>query len=158
MQAEYLESVGRSSGGVQKIGRKAHSADSVAESPKKLAPKSRSSQKSSRKENASSTTTAPIAPKPSEPLFSINDFTVRDPEQLRTLMHESLQGFAVELGIPMAASLLEDDVIQLCGSKSERVLNRAASRHGSQQGYVVLGDQKVATRRPRVRSVDASKR
>ncbi|MEJ7590688.1 MAG: 2-oxoacid:acceptor oxidoreductase family protein [Planctomycetaceae bacterium] len=69
---------------------------------------------------------------------------MRDPEQLRTLMHESLQGFAVELGIPMAASLLEDDVIQLCGSKSERVLNRAASRHGSQEGYIVLGGQKVA--------------
>jgi len=53
-------------------------------------------------------------------LFSIAEFTVRDPKQLRTLMHESLQGFAVELGIQMAASLLEDDVIH-CADRRANV-------------------------------------
>jgi len=92
----------------------------VAESPKKPASKSRRSRTAPRKQKASSTTTQPIAPKPSEPLFSIAEFTVRDPKQLRTLMHESLQGFAVELGIQMAASLLEDDVIH-CADRRANV-------------------------------------
>jgi len=35
-------------------------------------------------------------------------------------MHESLQGFAVELGIQMAASLLEDDVIH-CADRRANV-------------------------------------
>ncbi len=69
-------------------------------------------------------------------------------------MQESLQSFAVELGVQMAACLLEDDVIKLCGNKSERLLGRANYRHGTQPGYVILGGQKVAIHRPRVRAVD----
>ncbi|MEI6538252.1 MAG: transposase, partial [Planctomycetota bacterium] len=93
-------------------------------------------------------------PKPSERLFSMADFSISDPEQLQTLMNESMQGFAVELGVQMAVCLLQDNVLTLCGAKSERVLNRTVSRHGSQEGYVILGGQKVAIRRPRVRSAE----
>ena len=93
-------------------------------------------------------------PKPSERLFSMADFSISDPEQLQTLMNESMQGFAVELGVQMAVCLLQDNVLTLCGAKSERVLDRTASRHGSQEGYVILGGQKVAIRRPRVRSAE----
>jgi putative transposase len=50
-------------------------------------------------------------------------------------------------------SLLEDDVTRLCGDKSQRVLDRVNNRHGTQPGYIILGGQKVAVRRPRVRSV-----
>ena len=95
-------------------------------------------------------------PEPSEDLFSIGEFTITDVDQLRQLMHESLTSFAVEMGTQVAACLLEDDVVKLCGPKSERVLNRVNSRHGSQPGYVILGGQKVAIRRPRVRSIDGS--
>lgn len=69
-------------------------------------------------------------------------------------MHESLTSFAVEVGAQVASCLLEDDVVKLCGAKSERVLNRVANRHGSQPGYIILGGQKVAVRRPRVRSAE----
>lgn len=93
-------------------------------------------------------------PKPSESLFSIGDFSINDVDELRQLMHESLTSFAVEVGTEVAACLLENDVVKLCGEKSQRVLNRANSRHGSQQGYVILGGQKVAVRRPRVRSLE----
>jgi len=58
-----------------------------------------------RKEKAASTSTKPIVPKKSEPLFSISEFTARDPEQIRTPIYESLQEFAVELGIQMAAAV-----------------------------------------------------
>lgn len=87
-------------------------------------------------------------------MFSIGEFAINDVDQLRQLMQESLTSFAVEVGVQVASCLLEDDVVKLCGAKSERVLNRANNRHGSQPGYVVLGGQKVAIRRPRVRSVE----
>jgi len=59
-------------------------------------------------------------------------------------MMDSLQGFAVELGVQMAACLLEDDVLRLCGEKSSRVVQRTAYRHGNQPGFVILNGQKVA--------------
>jgi putative transposase len=96
-------------------------------------------------------------PKPSESLFSMQQFSVSDVDQLRQLMHESLTSLAVEIGTQVACCLLEEDVVKLCGAKSERVLNRVNSRHGSQLGYVILGGQKVAVRRPRVRSADGEK-
>lgn len=93
-------------------------------------------------------------PEPSESLFSMQQFSVKDADQLRHLMHESLTSLAVEIGTQVACCLLEEDVVRLCGAKSERVLNRVNSRHGSQPGYIILGGQKVAIRRPRVRSVE----
>jgi transposase-like protein len=87
-------------------------------------------------------------------LFSIGEFAISDVDQLRQLMQESLTSFAVEVGVQVASCLLEDDVVKLCGAKSERVLNRANNRHGSQSGYVILGGQKVAIRRPRVRAIE----
>lgn len=96
----------------------------------------------------------PRTPKPCEPLFSIGEFSITDIDQLRTLMHDSLTSFAVEVGTQVACCLLEDDVVKLCGEKSQRVFERVNNRHGTQPGYIILGGQKVAIRRPRVRSVD----
>ena len=92
-------------------------------------------------------------PSASEALFSIGELTINDADQLRLLMNESLTSFAVEIGTQVALSLLEDDVTRLCGDKSQRVLDRVNNRHGTQPGYIILGGQKVAVRRPRVRSV-----
>ena len=93
-------------------------------------------------------------PKPSEDLFSFGEFSIKDAEQVQQLMQESLTSFATEIGVQVAACLLEDDVVKLCGEKSQRVLNRANNRHGSQPGYIILGGQKLAIRRPRVRSIE----
>ena len=92
-------------------------------------------------------------PSASEALFSIGELTINDADQLRLLMNESLTSFAVEIGTQVALSLLEDDVTRLCGDKSQRVLDRVNNRHGTQPGYIILGGQKVAVRRPRVRSI-----
>ena len=92
-------------------------------------------------------------PSPSESLFSIGALTINDADQLRLLMHESLTSFAVEIGTQVALSLLEDDVTRLCGEKSQRVLDRVNNRHGTQPGYIILGGQKLAVQRPRVRSI-----
>jgi transposase-like protein len=92
-------------------------------------------------------------PSPSESLFSIGELSINDADQLRLLMHESLTSFAVEIGTQVALSLLEDDVTRLCGEKSQRILDRVNNRHGTQPGYIILGGQKVAVRRPRVRSI-----
>ena len=92
-------------------------------------------------------------PAASKPLFSLDQLTVTDADELRRLMHDSLKGFAVEMGVQVAASLLEEDVLKLCGKKSLRDPTRDNCRHGSQPGYVILGGQKVAIRRPRVRSI-----
>ncbi len=92
-------------------------------------------------------------PEASDPLFSLDGFAVSNADELRQLMHESLRGFAVEMGVQVAARLLEDDVLKLCGKKNSRDPTREKSRHGSQPGYVILGGQKVAIRRPRVRSI-----
>lgn len=53
-------------------------------------------------------------PTPSEPLCSVGDFTVNNPDELRGLM----QSFAVEFGVQMAACLLEDDVTKLVGTRA----------------------------------------
>jgi putative transposase len=92
-------------------------------------------------------------PAASEPLFSMDGFSVSGADELRGLMHASLKGFAVEMGVQIAAHLLEEDVVRLCGQKNSRDPNRENCRHGNQPGYVILGGQKVAVRRPRVRSI-----
>ena len=83
----------------------------------------------------------------------MDQLTVTDADELRRLMHESLKGLAVEMGVQVAASLLEEDVLKLCGKKSLRDPTRDNRRHGSQPGYVILGGQTVTIRRPRVRSI-----
>jgi hypothetical protein len=92
-------------------------------------------------------------PQASGPLFSMDGFAVADVDELRQLMHESLRGFAVEMGVQIASQLLEEDVVRLCGAKNSRDPDRENHRHGSQPGYIILGGQKVAVRRPRVRSI-----
>ncbi len=57
-------------------------------------------------------------PEASESLFSMDGFAVADADELRGLMHASLKGFAVEMGVQIAAHLLEEDVVRLCGQKN----------------------------------------
>jgi hypothetical protein len=63
-------------------------------------------------------------PAASEPLFSMDGFAVSDADELHGLMHASLKGFAVEMGVQIAAHLLEEDVVRLCGQKNSRDPNR----------------------------------
>ena len=74
-----------------------------------------------------------------------------DREELLGLMQDSLESLAIELGLLVASSLLEDEVTRLCGRRYERQPDRTHTRYGHQRGVVVLGGQKLPIERPRVR-------
>ena len=67
-------------------------------------------------------------------------------EDLFTLVHS--------VGMQALQQLLEMERTQLCGPRYEHAQERAASRHGSTQGALVLGGRRVRLQRPRVRSRD----
>jgi transposase-like protein len=77
-----------------------------------------------------------------------------DRDELLALMQDSLDGLAVELGLLVAAALLEDEVTRLCGARYERRPGRAHTRYGRQGGAVTLGGRKLPIDRPRVRRAD----
>ena len=72
-------------------------------------------------------------------------------EELMELMQDSLSSFATEMGLRIAAQLLEDEVAQRCGPRYERRPRREVVRHGRQPGYVTLAGQKLPVERPRLR-------
>ena len=147
----------RYANGVSGTTRQNRNADRRLTDPSRAS--SKAGRKRSKKTNSSSKRSKAVSskrtPVSSTPLFSVGDFSISNAEELKAVMTDSLQGFAVELGVQMAACLLEDDVVRLCGEKSSRIVERTAYRHGSQPGFVVLNGQKVAIRRPRVRGIDS---
>jgi putative transposase len=74
-----------------------------------------------------------------------------DREELLELMQDSLESLALELGLLVASSLLEDEVNRLCGPRYQRQADRAHTRYGHQRGVATFAGQKVAIERPRVR-------
>jgi hypothetical protein len=79
-----------------------------------------------------------------------------DREELLGLMRDSLESLALELGLVVAASLLEDEVSRLCGLRYERRPDWTHTRYGQQRGTATLAGQKLARGRPRVRRTDGS--
>ena len=79
-----------------------------------------------------------------------------DREELLGLMQDSLESLAIELGLLVASSLLEDEVTRLCGRRYERQPDRTHTRYGHQRGTATLAGQKIALARPRVRRTDGS--
>ena len=77
-----------------------------------------------------------------------------DREELLSLMQDSLESLATELGLLVAFSLMEDEVTRLCGRRYQRQPDRVHTRYGHQQGVATLAGQKVAIKRPRVRQTD----
>jgi putative transposase len=77
-----------------------------------------------------------------------------DREELLSLMQDSLETLATELGLLVALGLMEDEVTQLCGRRYERQPQRVHTRYGHQPGVATLAGQKVAITRPRVRQTD----
>jgi putative transposase len=77
-----------------------------------------------------------------------------DREELLELMQDSLESLALELGLLVASSLLEDEVTRLCGPRYQRRPGRAHTRYGHQRGVATLAGQKIAIERPRVRHTD----
>lgn len=75
---------------------------------------------------------------------------------LAETLREGLLAVAVGAGLQVMQALMEEDVTALCGPKGRHDPARAAVRHGSEAGSVVLGGRRVPVRRPRVRTADGA--
>jgi putative transposase len=64
-------------------------------------------------------------------------------------------GLCIQAGRAVLASMLEADRVALCGAKGVPDRSRSAMRGGHTHSRVVLGGQRIAIQRPRVRAVDA---
>ena len=59
-----------------------------------------------------------------------------------------------QAGLQLIGLLMEEEVRQVVGERSQPQAERKASRWGSERGYCVVMGQKVPIQRPRVRSSD----
>src|SRR5260370_35577964 len=59
-----------------------------------------------------------------------------------------------QAGLQVMELLMQEEVRELVGERSQRQTERAASRWGSEQGYCVVLGQKVPVRGPQVRRVE----
>jgi putative transposase len=69
---------------------------------------------------------------------------------------EGLLALAVGAGLQVMYAMMDADVAMLAGPKGKHRPDRAAVRHGGEDGSVTLGGRRVAVRRPRVRAADGS--
>jgi len=79
---------------------------------------------------------------------------IRDVGALTARASEGLLQLSVELGLEVLRQMLEADVTELAGPKGKHQEDRKAYRHGTEKSRVVLGGEKVAIKRPRVRSME----
>lgn len=73
---------------------------------------------------------------------------------LPAVVATSLQELVHTVGMHALEALLKAEQTALCGPRYQHDPQRAANRHGSTQGELVLGGRRVRVRKPRVRSVD----
>src|SRR5438067_1528806 len=69
---------------------------------------------------------------------------------------QGLLALSVGVGLRVLHELLELEVEELVGPKSKHNPDRAAVRHGHEDGEVTLGGRRVPARRPRVRTADGA--
>ena len=67
---------------------------------------------------------------------------------------EGLLALSVGVGLGVVHELMELEVEQVVGPKGKHNRDRAAVRHGHEDGSMTLGGRRVAVRRPRIRSAD----
>jgi putative transposase len=76
--------------------------------------------------------------------------------QIAADVREGLLAIAVGAGMQVLTAMMAADVQALCGPRGRHDPDRAAVRHGSEDGSVGLGGRRVPVRRPRVRAVDGA--
>jgi transposase-like protein len=59
-----------------------------------------------------------------------------------------------QAGLQLMDLMMQEEVRELAGARSQRQVQRTASRWGSERGYCVVMGQKVPIQRPRVRTTD----
>src|SRR3954466_2372613 len=70
---------------------------------------------------------------------------------------EGLLALSVGVGLGVVHELMELEIDEVVGPKGKHDADRAAVRHGHQDGSMTLGGRRVAVRRPRVRSADGER-
>jgi putative transposase len=83
------------------------------------------------------------------------------PDELRLAMtdvaaaaREGLLAMSVAIGLRVVGELLDAEMTATCGPKHAKQADRAARRHGSAPGSLVLGGRRVPVDRPRARTLD----
>jgi len=74
--------------------------------------------------------------------------------QLVGAAKEGLLSLSVGVGLGVLTEMLEEEVEEVVGPKGKHNPDRAAVRHGHEDGEVTLGGRRVEVRRPRVRTSD----
>jgi putative transposase len=74
--------------------------------------------------------------------------------QLVGAAKEGLLALSVGVGLGVLSELMEEEVDDVVGPKGKWNSDRAAVRHGHEDGEVTLGGRRVEVQRPRVRSAD----
>jgi len=70
---------------------------------------------------------------------------------------EGLLALSVGVGLGVVHELMELEVDEVVGPKGKHNSDRAAVRHGHENGSMTLGGRRVAVRRPRMRTADAER-
>lgn len=74
-------------------------------------------------------------------------------ELFASQMRHGLLAASVAIGLDVMGELVDTEVTDIAGPKGCHDPNRAAYRHGTEDGKVTLGGRRVPVRRPRVRTV-----
>ena len=74
--------------------------------------------------------------------------------QLVGAAKEGLLALSVGVGLGVLTELMEEEVDDVAGPKGKHNPERAAVRHGHEEGSVTLGGRRVDVRRPRMRTAD----
>jgi transposase-like protein len=74
-------------------------------------------------------------------------------ELFASRMRQGLLAASVAIGVEVMAELVDVEVTEVAGPKGKHDSNRAAYRHGTEDGKVTLGGRRVPVCRPRVRTV-----
>ncbi|MDP9134007.1 MAG: transposase, partial [Actinomycetota bacterium] len=69
---------------------------------------------------------------------------------------EGLLALSVGVGLGVLSELMAEEVDDVVGPKGRHDVDRAAVRHGHEDGQVTLGGRRVPVERPRVRATDGS--
>ncbi len=76
--------------------------------------------------------------------------------ELAADVREGLLAMAVGAGLQVMAAMMDADVAAACGPRGKHDPQRAAVRHGQENGSVTLGGRRVPVRLPRMRAADGT--
>src|SRR4051794_24126569 len=70
---------------------------------------------------------------------------------------DGLLALSVGVGMGVLAEMMEIEVEEVVGPKGKRNPDRAAVRHGHEDGEITLGGRRVGVQRPRARTADGER-